>query len=267
MHAHRLGSFLFGALSLLVFGSPALSAEPVPCRDALRTEGVVLRECSTSPTEREVHLHLSRAGGSAVTLRASFDLALSDRVFRRLSGNGEDFTAEDLAAIRESASRADPLKLSTPARALLSFAAQFVEPGFRVPDQDLTALAKASAGRLTSATTMICDRLTKPQRATFTAAGQAWQQIVVVGSDGCMGKCGVGCAPDGLWYQGQYTQECLNHDACATFTKDNMGDCQDEFWAAAGGFLNGPSCMYPAGPPHLEPPAPYKAPRKKRRHS
>lgn len=266
MHAQRLCSLLLSAIALGAFAGPAYAMKPVPCPEVLRTSRVELRECSPVASQREVSLTFQREGDEPVTMRAEFDLGLSERMFRRFSGKETVLSAADLQALRAEVAGQDLSSLSVPARSLLDFATRFVEPGFRVKGKDLTAQLTASQHSLTAGTTMICERLTKPTRAVFTARGQVWQQTIVVGSDGCMGKCGPGCAPDGLWYQGQYTQQCLNHDACAVFTGDNMGDCSDEFWAAADGFLNGPSCMYPAGPPHLEPPAPYKAPRKKRRH-
>jgi hypothetical protein len=68
----------------------------------------------------------------------------------------------------------------------------------------------------------ICDRLGLPQPARyaravqfpFTPAGFV-ETVRVVGSGGCLGRCGRGCQGDGFPEGFDiYTQACLNHDAC-----------------------------------------------------
>lgn len=62
------------------------------------------------------------------------------------------------------------------------------------------------------------------------------------GSGPCLGRCGPGCgAPPNTAVQA-FTQECLNHDLCAGATGRNLGECADEWRAAAPGFLFATDC-------------------------
>lgn len=63
----------------------------------------------------------------------------------------------------------------------------------------------------------------------------------------CLGRCGIAC----LQVEGggqfltparAYTQGCFDHDLCARFTGDSLGNCSDEFVIASDDYLLGPNC-------------------------
>ncbi len=92
--------------------------------------------------------------------------------------------------------------------------------------------------------TMICDWIGHDVMANHTAAGNSYQNTVRVGDrdQECRGRCGAGC--DRAWYvwSRQYTQECLNHDVCNDTVGTQLGECQDEWIAASGGYMSAPNC-------------------------
>lgn len=58
----------------------------------------------------------------------------------------------------------------------------------------------------------------------------------------CLGRCGPGCgAPPEPTFQ-QFAQDCLNHDLCTGFTGTILGECADEWRAAADDFLFASDC-------------------------
>jgi hypothetical protein len=60
----------------------------------------------------------------------------------------------------------------------------------------------------------------------------------------CLGRCGAGCAdnPANPTYVQRITQDCLNHDVCNRDLGTTLGQCSDEFAAAADDFLFGEDC-------------------------
>jgi hypothetical protein len=213
------------------------------CELSLKAPGLRLEECADAGVA-ELRLRLGGEEGFAVS--AWFDPSVNDRMFKKIAplASGRPLNREDQARLRETASQAGSDRLSQNARTLFKFLTEFAPPGFIPKVTDLSALAAKNRLQAFAGTTVICEKLGRRHTGYFTAKGQAWQQTMVLGSHGCMGKCGPGCGADGRWDQGQYTQECYNHDLCCTMTKDNMGDCEDEFWAAAAGFLSAPLCMF-----------------------
>jgi hypothetical protein len=61
----------------------------------------------------------------------------------------------------------------------------------------------------------------------------------------CMGRCGAGCAsnpPNNGHTVQRFTQHCLNHDLCTRATGAILGQCKDEWLAAADDFIFGRDC-------------------------
>jgi len=61
----------------------------------------------------------------------------------------------------------------------------------------------------------------------------------------CLGRCGAGCGDNPFGNPAavqRITQECLNHDLCARAYGDSFGECEDEWNAAADGYLFAPDC-------------------------
>ncbi len=60
-----------------------------------------------------------------------------------------------------------------------------------------------------------------------------------------MGRCGAGCAsnpPNNGHTVQRFTQHCLNHDLCTRATGAILGQCRDEWLAAADDFIFGKDC-------------------------
>ncbi|RZA06226.1 MAG: hypothetical protein EOP11_10920 [Proteobacteria bacterium] len=217
------------------------------CPVVLEKRGIRLTECNRLGGQASVHLRLGEDLGFSV--RAEFDPALNEKMFYRLGalGASRPLKASDQEFLRASVLSFGAENFSAASRALLDFVGLFAEPGFQPREKDLSREAyrrQKAAGGLLATTTILCHKLGRPHTGYFTARGESWQQTMVIGSHECTGKCGKGCGLDGDWRQGQYTQECFDHDLCCTMTKENMGDCEDEFWAAASGFLTAPLCMF-----------------------
>ena len=107
--------------------------------------------------------------------------------------------------------------------------------------EDLSFLEKASLepGQAGRSYRSICRYIGKRRTAYFTVQGKKRRKRLRVGrkSSGCYGRCGQQCS--GLQ---RYTQECLNHDACAYDQGENLGECSQEFWNASDGFFGAPEC-------------------------
>lgn len=71
----------------------------------------------------------------------------------------------------------------------------------------------------------------------------AKRKSYIVGGHGfCAGRCGAGCP---MFGDGQYTQDCLNHDACADVEGEQLGNCSDEWVSASDDFWFSPDCETP----------------------
>lgn len=225
----------------LITASPAGAAGD--CVTTLNEPGVRAEECAANG-KKEISLRLGEK--NAFALRVDFDPSVNEAMFSgiRPLGASRPLRAEDQSALRAAAAKVGEARLSPEARGLVKFLVGFAPPGFSPAARDLTGPAKRHRPNAFAQTTILCEKLGQLHTGYFTARGQAWKQTMVLGSHGCMGKCGPGCGVDGRWDQGQYTQECFNHDLCTVMTNENMGDCADEFWEAANGFLTAPMCMF-----------------------
>jgi hypothetical protein len=123
-----------------------------------------------------------------------------------------------------------------PAVSLVKFLGSFAGPDFVLREYEPPAHDSSVAEYK-----VICDRIGHMQPARFTAFERKFRMLAKVGYGACVGRCGAGCGGEER-RNGVYTQECLNHDACSYTTNENMGDCEDEFWQAADGYLNAPDC-------------------------
>lgn len=93
--------------------------------------------------------------------------------------------------------------------------------------------------------TPICDRIGQVMSARFTVNGISIESAAVVGDRAtrCRGRCGASCQQFGQLFKSQYTQECFDHDVCRDSTKQNLGECADEFWKAAVGYVLAGNCF------------------------
>jgi hypothetical protein len=221
-------------LSLFFLASPAIGGQH--CQTELRTPEIEVLGCVNDFGLRTVLLSLRPANFPPLVAGATFNLWLSPLLPQRLLGTSERkiLTNADQEILR----RALLNPLSDSSRAVLRFLADFVEPGFTLNDFDLSGRSLLTRVDYTS----ICHRFGKVQLATFRIGRKLHRKQMVVGSGACIGQCGVDCQDPDNPRQGRYTQECLNHDACSYETGENLGSCENEFWAAADGFFAAPVC-------------------------
>lgn len=94
---------------------------------------------------------------------------------------------------------------------------------------------------------MICNKIGKKIQGSYTVGEKTIKSSAIVGlkKDKCAGRCGTGCFQIFQKKKSQYTQECFNHDLCHRQHGSLMGECGDEFWAAADGYRNAPDCPEP----------------------
>lgn len=233
-------------LGLAILSFQFLSFAPAQaaplCRITIDQPRLHLEECGEGSKE----LSLRIGEKMPFALRAVFSAGVGERLFDRLAPleKSRALRRSDQALLRAALASPSAAGRSAEARSLLKFLSSFAKAGFEPHAVDLRSLPSRRRPQGFAQMHILCERLGRPATGYFTARGQAWRQTMVVGSHDCTGKCGQGCAPDGRWDQGTYTQECFNHDLCVDMTGENMGDCEDEFWAAADGFLNGPHCMF-----------------------
>ncbi|KZN31479.1 hypothetical protein [Pseudoalteromonas luteoviolacea] len=75
-----------------------------------------------------------------------------------------------------------------------------------------------------------------------TYVGVKTKSYKVGGHGFCAARCGAGCP---MFGDGQYTQDCLNHDACADVEGEQLGVCGDEWTSASDDFWFSPDCETP----------------------
>jgi hypothetical protein len=92
-----------------------------------------------------------------------------------------------------------------------------------MPDGQAVAFTRPAAGTAASAAGVnICDKFGSPHAARYPTAVRVplrpvsfVESVRVVGSGGCLGRCGRGCLGDGFPEGFNiYTQACFNHDVC-----------------------------------------------------
>ncbi len=128
----------------------------------------------------------------------------------------------------------------------LKFAADFLPPNEIIePYEDLKISTPFAPKMWEMSWTPLCDYLGKRTQAVFSVGNNNLNVRAVVGSprSGCRGRCGTQCEQWGQHRKNQYTQECFDHDACRDITGTNLGECSDEFWAAAPGYTWAEDCF------------------------
>lgn len=96
--------------------------------------------------------------------------------------------------------------------------------------------------------TDLCAYMGKSKTAVWdiTNSSVKTRNYIVGGHGFCAARCGAGCP---MFGDGQYTQDCLNHDACADVEGEQLGVCGDEWTSASDDFWFSPDCTTP--PPSL----------------
>lgn len=99
----------------------------------------------------------------------------------------------------------------------------------------------------------LCERVGTERIAHWNVDDRGHSKKVEVGpcynkDNDCLGRCGAGCSASTVAGEGnptavqRFTQACLNHDMCNEKTGDVLGDCSDEFFAAADDFFFARDC-------------------------
>lgn len=134
-------------------------------------------------------------------------------------------------------------------RILRRFAAYLVE--FFPENEAFDGLVRDTAA-MPAASTSLCDsrgELTLGEYSPRINPLDMESEYAIVGDplSDCLGRCGIACLQ--FEYGGQfltparaYTQGCFDHDLCAGYTGDSLGNCTDEFLVASDDYLVGPNC-------------------------
>jgi hypothetical protein len=132
--------------------------------------------------------------------------------------------------------------------ALASFVSLLAEaPVGATLDREPPKVSKAEMSK------SLCERVGTERIAHWDTDGRSHGKKVLLGpcynkDNGCMGRCGKGCSANVVAGEGnptavqRFTQACLNHDMCNEKTGDVLGDCTDEFFAAADDFFFARDC-------------------------
>jgi hypothetical protein len=105
----------------------------------------------------------------------------------------------------------------------------------------------------------LCEDVGQSHNARWDVDGKSRKRKVEVGpcynrDNDCQGRCGAGCNASEVLGDGnpraiqRFTQACLNHDMCDEATGDVLGECTDEFFAAADDFFHAKDCAAMSGP-------------------
>ncbi|MGE3759589.1 MAG: hypothetical protein AB7H97_17620 [Pseudobdellovibrionaceae bacterium] len=132
----------------------------------------------------------------------------------------------------------------------LQFLVGFLPPSEEMEDYQSPIVELFAKAETVSAPkfVQICEEIGNVKLATFSRDKETFEHELKVGekSTRCRGRCGTGCSQLFQKKKNQYTQECLNHDACSDAEGTFFGECSDEFWEASSGYMNAPDCN--AGP-------------------
>lgn len=197
---------------------------------------------------------LTWANGEQTTVVKALFAAENDKLWRRIwvvSGNPV-IDAESQLALRKEVFKYGPQLLHPRVHAVVDFIANFAPAGSSLAVFDRTFTDQLiDESNLTSFYTLICQELGKLRTAAITLGKLDMKMDFIVGaeSQGCPGRCGLGCHQVFQWRKNQYTNECLVHDACATMTGQWLGQCTGYFIVAALGYLLAPDCG------HTQPPS------------
>lgn len=241
------------ALILLSISSNGAHAVPRSCATELRTQAVTAERCAIPELHQDVvNITVHRAGRSSrpTVIKALFLKTSSpagQKLWSRLwvdSGPTTISTVEQ-DRLRKVVFESDRNRMDPGALAVLDFLANFVEPFHPIENFDRPGGPNLYALSDYFTYTMICGSIGKPHEAIFTTdVAFQHRHVSVIGDTEtrCQGRCGFGCPMAYTWRSSQYTQQCLNHDACRELTGSNFDQCTDEYWSAAFGYLIAPDC-------------------------
>jgi hypothetical protein len=207
-------------------------AEQPECKIAQQVDALAVELCPI-PSEPGLHARFNFNEGPIIAVSLTNE-SLLDSV--TLIGDSNQIGPAGLSALKKfSEIASNELKLSGLAR-LAEFLSTMLKAETPIEPYRRPRLTRSRLQPFT----LICDSIGHRRNGYFTFAQTLYRLLVRVGDPDsqCYGRCGPGCGKTS-----QYTQECLNHDVCFAAVGTIMGECADEFWAAAQGYLKAPNCF------------------------
>lgn len=248
----RILLFLFPLLAIQPF-SQLHGEEPL-----LRSELGIAGQLPASDLEfyaveeKSSRIVIEIALGLDTVLSAEIDhdtRSYSVRSLSRSRGETAALSAADLLALRDLAarlnSREGALAEQTLGR-LLNLLHDY--PAEEVVD--LSVVKSLDEGFSEKTIKSLCGTTGSRTKGTYTVEEDKHTETAQVGpcyfrpaqGNHCLGRCGPGCgAPPEPTFQ-QFAQDCFNHDLCTGFTGTILGECADEWGAAADDFLFASDC-------------------------
>ena len=244
------------ALLICLMASISSAASPVApeCQTLAYESGLSLQSCNSGiQSQRWMKLSVKRSKLESTTVNAIFSAQreIWDRVWVS-DGSGQLSSEAQKTLQRWILNPSLGIKNSgfVP---LLDVLGSFLQPGVRLEPFDRKMSPNFRQNQWDSnafgSWTPICEAVGTTRLASFYLKGDSLRvpQLIdlPVGEPEtmCRGRCGWGCAQDGLQIRhNQYTQECFNHDACHWIHHKQMGVCADAFWAAAASYVFAPDC-------------------------
>ena len=250
-HASLTG-FFASVLCLLVSSSAFAAA--TDCRTLSDTPNLKLQSCNPGVQEqRWMKLTAKNQNASATVVNATFSAnhKIWDRVW--ISEGSTQLSKTTQKALKHLVLQPTPELQKSGFVPLLDVLGNFLKPESRLENFDRRTSQNLRGNRWDENAfgtwTPICEAIGTSHLASFFLKGDGMHvpQLIdlPVGEPEtqCRGRCGWGCAQNGLQVRhNQYTQECFNHDACHWIHHEQLGVCADAFWAAAASYAFAPDC-------------------------
>jgi hypothetical protein len=237
--------------------SKTSSAAQLDCHIELDSSAARLEMCTNVSNETLVTLTWYRQQSLTSNFEAPTPTVIKaffspgrDRIWNQIwvAAGSSIVSANDQLNLRKAVFTYGPELLNVRAHAVIDFIANFLADGTSIDEfsKRLTdqLIAEQSASGFDNYYQLICSDIGKSRRASFTLNHSDVSMDLIVGdpTDGCPGRCGPGCRQPYEWRRQQYTQECLNHDACVGVTGHWLKECMQTFLSAAIGYMTAPEC-------------------------
>lgn len=220
------------------------------CEPVAQRGGILVEECAL--TSQEVWARVTVAGRARRQKPTVFNALFGSKspLWKRVwisEGEGR-LTIEEQESLRLLLATSSPRFARSSASSFVDLLANFLAPDTALENFDAQTQGARWQADFSRRWTMICEFIGHPRVATYTlrdSARSTRSSTWIVGDpeSGCRGRCGFGCGQAiPQWRSKQYTQECLNHDACHSETGAQLGVCASAFWSATASYLFAPNC-------------------------
>jgi len=217
------------------------------CRLEFASQDTKVEICTASDERALVKIVWQQKKDTPPTLIKAMFSADSEKLWQSLAiPSGDPKIQRDAQdKLRRELYEYGPQHLNSRTHAVLDFIVNFAQPETSLKGFDPKFTEQLQALQtLGSWYNLICDAFGKTREATVNVKDTEFRKTYTVGDSNslCPGRCGAGCAQFYEWRVNQYTQECLNHDACTDLKGVVLGECQVLFVQAALGYLLAPNC-------------------------